>query len=121
MEWPVSARLGAQPIATHGVAEAVVPLGEAAGKAAQLIALVPRIPGFGDPMHLCERRVLAQGHEERRRRVEAVARSPQGGGQIKAEAIDAHGLHPERMTSSANCVVRGWISRSVLPQPLAFS
>ena len=56
----------AQPVAAHGVAEAVVPFQEAAGEAADLVAVGTGIPGFGDQARAGQHRILAQRGEEGR-------------------------------------------------------
>src|SRR6185312_8130782 len=64
--------LVAAPEATHAVAEAVVPFGEARGVFAELVAARPGIPWLGDQLDPRQDGVLADRVEEARSRIEAV-------------------------------------------------
>ena len=84
----------ALPVGAHGVAVAVVPLGPAGGKIADLVAALAQVPGFGDQLDLGQHRVLQQDVEEGAEPVDLMQFARQGRGQIEAEAVDVHLQHP---------------------------
>jgi hypothetical protein len=59
-----------------------------------LVAARSDVPRLGDKLHLREHRVLPAGVQESAALVEAVRLARQDGGQVEAEAVDAHLLRP---------------------------
>ena len=84
----------AAPVGSHRVAIAVVPFRPARREAADLVAAGPDVPRLGDQLDLAERRVLSAGVEETAVLVEAVRLAGQDGGEVEAEAVDAHVVGP---------------------------
>ena len=78
------------PKAANGITIAVVPLAPAGGKSAQLIAPGADVPGFRDQLDAGERRILRQGLEEWRARIEAAFLAAENGSEIEAETVDPH-------------------------------
>jgi hypothetical protein len=114
----------AEPEGARGVAELVVPLEPAARELANLVAARPDVPGLGDQAHAGQRGVLRQRGEEGVSAVEAMVAAAQHRGQVEAEAVDVHLLHPiaqavehelqhprvaqvERIAAAAEVVVAG--------------
>ncbi len=84
----------ATPQRAHRVAEAVVPLGPARRKLAQLVAARADVPWLGNQLHLAQDRVLAYCIEEAARGVEAMPFAAEDGCQVEAEPIHPHLGHP---------------------------
>jgi hypothetical protein len=84
----LAARCRAQPVAARAVAEAVVPFEPAAREVAGAPAGGADVPGLGDELAAGKQRVLRDGVEERRVRVEAVVAAPEHRRQVEAEAVD---------------------------------
>src|SRR5215208_1268034 len=74
------------PIAPHGIAEAVVPLGPAWREVADLIAAGADVPWLGDQLHPRQHRVLAAAVEEPAALIEAVRLARQDRRQVETEA-----------------------------------
>jgi len=84
----------AQPPAPHAVTEAVVPFGPPRREGAELVAVGADVPGLGDEPHPGEQRILRDGAEQRGLRRITVVAARERGGEIEAEAVDAHVGHP---------------------------
>src|SRR5262249_46956849 len=82
------------PIVPDRIAVLIVPLGPAGGKAADLVAAGPAIPGFGNQLHLCEQRVLHDGFHEAVVRIEAARLAREDGPEVEAESVHVHVLGP---------------------------
>ena len=65
-----------------------------AGKRAELVAAGPDVPRLGDQLDPRQHRVLADDGEERPGLLEAGRATSQCRGQVEAEAVDVHLLHP---------------------------
>src|SRR5690625_4210336 len=76
------------------VPETVVPLSEAPGELAQLVAACTKVPRFGDQHCVSQLRLLLQRLQERSVGLKTRLGAPQGGGQVEAEAVDAQLLMP---------------------------
>src|SRR5690606_6815388 len=81
----------AQPAAALRGAEAVVPFEPARRQLPEPVATGAEVPGLGDAQRARQHRVLRDGREEGRARIEAALRvAAQHGREVEAEAVDAH-------------------------------
>ncbi|MNU90348.1 hypothetical protein D3C71_802130 [compost metagenome] len=101
----------AAPERAHVVTEPVIPLGPARREAAELVAAGADVPRLGDQFDLAQHRVLAHRVQEAARRVEALALASQNRGQVEAEAVHVHVLHPvaQRIHHHAQCTGVGQV------------
>ncbi len=86
--------VGAPPEVADLVAVLAVPLRPQRREVADLVAALADVPRLGDELHLADDRVLLDEVEERRQLVDVVQLAGQGGGQVEAEAVDVHLVHP---------------------------
>src|SRR5690606_38759637 len=84
----------AAPEAADVVAEPVVPLAPGGREGAEPIAAGADVPRLGDECAAREQRVLPDGGEERRVRVEPVVAAGEAGGEVETEAVDPAADHP---------------------------
>src|SRR5581483_7980829 len=83
------------PIGAHGIAELVVPLRPPGWEAADLVTARAEVPGLGNQLHARQHRILAAAVEKAAAFIEAIRLAAEDGGEIEAEAVDAHLARPE--------------------------
>jgi len=84
----------APPETPHPVAVFSIQLGPIDGKIADLVTSVSEVPGFRDELHPREHRVLVHRLEKGGAPLVAVPRAAQLDGQVEAEPVHVHLLHP---------------------------
>ena len=108
------ARIAAPEFARR-VAELVVPLAPAGGKAPDLIAARADVPRLGDQLEVAQQRVLRDGREQGRVRVEAFRAAAERGGEVEAEAVNSAVKRPGAQGVHRKAQRRGMIE----PQNIA--
>jgi hypothetical protein len=84
----------APPVRAHRVAVLAVPLRPEDGEVPHLVAPLADVPRLGDQLHPADHRVLVDDVEEGGEPLHRVQLARQGGGQVEAEAVHVHLLHP---------------------------
>jgi hypothetical protein len=84
----------ALPVPPRHVAVAAVPLGPQRRKFSHLVTAFANVPGLGDELDLRDHRILVDDVEEGREAVDLMQFPGQRGGQVEAEAVHVHLLHP---------------------------
>ena len=84
----------APPKVPHRVPVFTVPFRPQGGEVTNLVAAFAHIPRFGNELHAGHHRVLLHQVEEGGQPVHVVQLPGQGGGQVEAEPIHMHFLHP---------------------------
>ena len=122
----------APPEIADGVAILAVPLRPQRGEAADVVAAVADVPGFGDELDLGDQRILLNDVEEAGELVHCVELARQRRGEVEAEPVDVHvrdpvpqrihdelqgvgGAHVERVARSGGVEV---VLRGVLDEPV---
>ena len=82
------------PEVPGGVPEPAVPLRPQWREVADLVPARPDVPRFRDQLDGADHRVLLYHFEERRQPVHLVELAGQGGGEVEAEPVDVHLVHP---------------------------
>src|SRR5699024_727016 len=83
-----------QPESAHVVAEGVVPLGEGGGEVPRLPAAGAHVPRLGDELHVPQHGVGDDRAQQRVVGAEAAVVAAERGGEVEAEPVHVHLLHP---------------------------
>ena len=90
---PAGGAIG-EPEGAHVVAEGVVPLGEGDGEVPRLPAAGAHVPRLGDELHVPQHGVGDDRAQQRMVGAEAAVVAAERGGEVEAEPVHVHLLHP---------------------------